>query len=699
MSFFVSMETVCCYLPPATCRPSLVVMKIGEQVTDEVKSQGKKIMLLFYILILGLGAMDQIANQNVASSSAPAEKRISAQEMAAAMRVTAESPPSDVKDPGQPAYELESELLIYSKNLEIKFKNEQNLSGKMNVSKEHDSDTKNVQIGPESCSPGQMGNSPQVSGLGTPRIAPNTEFCTSSEEEEGEFELNCEKLVKKSGAPAQYAENYGLPATIVADMREFIKSMKPSKFAKTDNAATRLVSKFRKSLVCPKCEALHGHTSQGTSSNQYGGTAPFKCRSSVPQLIMMLPHEIICAIGKVHREFCIKDAQLFAAWISSSKAAQKEVILKRLRNEMDIDKLEAIDTDEETNDFQDVEMSQEDINLENLKIDEEEKKDAVTADATNYSDAEFRAVVIAELSSLRKRLNEVLDENKALRQENAVLKKYRPSLVEISPIKLPIGTTSLAPIATYSDVTKLHTPRQFTTIKRSRQEAGAITPTQPKSRPQVDLSLFTAEEPGKDKMQETSRLTFVYFKGLTRRPQSEYRALFDQIGFGGYKARDILFLSKDFLQVLTYENCVNELVEKIIKNFPTAKHVNDADPTDPKNYEEHGNLSQKFLEAQYFVTMESAVQRFKKLAVDRPVLTRTLHFLEKVVETKNIKYEKAPSKPKIFLMNNFMVLQDLQDSIATSSAPTTEQNPSAMETDQITGEPEACSQVPMETSQ
>ncbi len=92
------------------------------------------------------------------------------------------------------------------------------------------------------------------------------------------------------------------------------------------------------------------------------------------------------------------------------------------------------------------------------------------------------------------------------------------------------------------------------------------------------------------------------------------------------------------------------------------------------------------------------VQRFKKLAAERPVLTRTLHFLEKVVETKNAKYEKAPSKPKIFLMNNFVVLQDLQDSIKPLSKPNTGLSPSDMETDSISVEHEVLAQVPMETS-
>ena len=639
--------------------------------------------------------MDQIANRNVAPSSAPAENHTFVQEMVADMHFNVETPPSDVKDPGKPTTSIEINLLIASENNNKENQITENLGKKSTKSNDSVLEHSTVYTGKESNFPGQMENSHQETSLGTSRMIPKPEFIISDEEEDREFEENHEFKSKKGATPAQYEENYGLPATIVADMKDYLNTLKPMKFLKNDNAATRLIQKFRKSLVCPKCGSLHGHTSQGTTSNQYGGTAPFKCRSSVPQLLMMLPHEVICAVGKVHREFCIKDSQLFAAWISSSKAEQKDLILKRLKQEMEIDQFEGPSHEiENLDDSQVFEMSQEE-----QKYKDTNRNSVKSADVTNYSDAEFRAVVIEELLSLRKRLSELIDENKALRQENAVLKKYRLNQFDISSAKLPNNSTSLASAVTYSEIAKIHTPRPVT-IKRSRREVGPNVESTTKPRTIVDLTVFTATESDKNqqKSQETSKLTFVYFKGLIRRPQSEYRALLDQIGFGGYKARDILFLSKDFLQVLTYENCSAELVEKITKNFPAAKHVEDADPTDPINYEEHGNLSRKFLEAQYFTTMEGAVQRFKKLSAERPVLTRTLHFLEKVVETKNFKYEKAPSKPKIFLMNNFLVLQDLQDPMPPLSALITTPLPLDMETDPISVEAEVLAQVPMETS-
>jgi hypothetical protein len=61
--------------------------------------------------------------------------------------------------------------------------------------------------------------------------------------------------------------------------------------------------------------------------------------------------------------------------------------------------------------------------------------------------------------------------------------------------------------------------------------------------------------------------------------------------------------------------------------------------------------------------MEGAVRRYKKIVAECPILTRTLCFLEKVVETKNSKYEKTLAKPKIFLMDSFMALEKVQDTV------------------------------------
>ena len=56
--------------------------------------------------------MVQIANQNVAPSSAPAENRVLPQPIATALRHTVKTPPSDIKDPDNSNVTPELDLLL-----------------------------------------------------------------------------------------------------------------------------------------------------------------------------------------------------------------------------------------------------------------------------------------------------------------------------------------------------------------------------------------------------------------------------------------------------------------------------------------------------------------------------------------------------------------------------------------------------------
>jgi hypothetical protein len=582
------------------------------------------------------------AVQNDARATAPAENRklnhIPSSQHAIATAMAEKTPPN----PGPSGLVPEFELSKGNIKLNSAYKVAEVLPAPMCEEKNPNCAPSRDEI-PERNAFSQRTNAPAPSG--TNFDAPSqmeTFYHALSESEWSDRELAPEMASEKAEAPALFHDIYPTPDTIVADMREFAKAMAPCKFTKIENAATRLVAKFKKALVCPKCEVLHGHTFQGSPGNQYGGTVPHnKCRSSVPQLLMMLPHEIISLVAKVHKDFSRKDATQFSSWLASSKAIQKDAVLKRLNQELAME-VEVLSTQD--NDIEETEMGE---------IREQE------VEGTSYSDAEFKSTVIAELALLRKMLNALEEENRALRAENALLKKITPAVK--APV-LPSSTTSLdVPASSYAEVAKIHVPRLSFMTKRNRQEVGAApSPNSPKSKPIIDLSAFSTDTVVPERKDGDSKLVFAYFKGLVRRPQSEYRALFNQIGFGGHKARDIMFLSKDFVQVLTYENCVEELAEKLNKAVPTARLVRDADPTDPSNYEEHGKLSKEFLHAQYFTVMEGSVARMKKLAVERPVLTRTLHFLEKVVSSRNTKYEKPARKPKVFLMNSFMALSDMK---------------------------------------
>lgn len=501
------------------------------------------------------------------------------------------------------------------------------------------------------------------SQLCVPKASTYIDFYSTSEEEdeeEGQFKEQKKKKKKKLTPEAgNDSMEQKIPKIMITDMKEFLKTLTPHKFSKLDNAATKLVQKFKKNLLCPKCVQMHGHTSQSIASTQYGGTSPnTSCRSSVQQLLMCMPLEIIEEVAAIHKKSSTKDMQLFMSWISSSKAEQKEAILRDLRNSMDIESKQSLVSEEDSD-----QSCGETMEISDIETDIPVVKDATTPkiDFSSYSDAEFRAAIIDELSQLRKRLSafetetELLrKENEYLRKENAVLKKFKSEPLDSS----------------YAGATKVYMPRPII-LKRTRQDVGPSIPkaTATKIIPKFDLEYFTQENTMRTNSFETSELCLVHFKGLMRRQQSQYRAVFDQLGFDNYKARDILFLSKDVVQILTYQNCVDDLVEKVTTNFPTVKYIKNADPTDPKLFSELGSLSQEFLTEQYFATMESAVLRFRELVKTKPVFKRSLHFLEKIVETRNTKYARALPQPKIFLMNSFVALDKLKASQTPQTHP------------------------------
>lgn len=589
-------------------------------------------------------------NRNVDSSPAPAGKSFSEKETPPPACKTAETPTPVEKDPGLLSRDYNEEV----KNICEKRNEFEELPAKIQPNTECNSSQTAVSV---DTIPEPRKDTP-VTGSALPRFDvskiidndENYDSPDSSDKDEDNDDINDEMGAEKSEA---HVSQYGyidveLPNVLVLDMKAHIKSMGPTKFSKTDNAATKFIAKFKKTLPCPKCQIIHGFTPQGLKNNQYGGTAPQTCRASAQQIVMALPNSLITDIANCHKLSGLKDAEAFNSWIASSKSEKKGTILKALKCQMDD---QPTDLDDE---------AKNETNFEKNPAFTTDEAAKELANLNIYSDSEFRAAATEEILSMRKRIAQLEEENSHLRKENSVLRRFGAEPRTILP-----GTEKHA---SFAEVAKAAAPK-LSILKRPREDTQvAKAPTSPaKPKPIVNLDIFIAEKgtnAGRTNF-ERSELCFVYFKGLLRRQQSQYRAMFDQIGFGHYKARDIQFLSRDLVQILTYENCVEELVEKVKTHFPSAAYIKDADPTDPKLYSEHGALSKDYLIAQYYVTMEQAVERFKKLVEKQPVLTRTLHFLEKVVETKNTKYARAPSRPKIFLMNSFIAL----DSIQACSSP------------------------------
>lgn len=623
------------------------------------------------------------SNRNVNSSSAHAEKSYSTGTPPSASQ-TAETPPPDVKGPGLPDCEFILNTSIENKKENEKEKNWENSEQFDEFEKFLETVSVDTQIEASNTSPDVGNDLPNFDARIEAGVEEESETDDFSDEEMGGTTVNCENGGKKSEGPGSVKPfvEIEIPNVLLIDMKECVKAMEKMKFNKLDNCATRLISKFKKSLPCPKCRKIHGFTSQGTKSSQWGGTSPDTCRASSQQILMNLPNSLITDISNRHKAMSVEDASLFSAWIASSKSQQKKGILQNLRNQMEVEHVADASLEKEEGEI-------------NLVADPEDEIVSETQKMNLYSDAEFRAAATDEMLTMRKRIAQLEGENDLLRRENAVLKRFN-SEPAIKPLKLKTEIALMKGNESFAEVAKAYTPK-VTILKRSRQDTGPASgiAAQPKIKPIVNLDSFTTSPDRKESKFEKSNLCFVYFKGLLRRQQSQYRALFDQIGFESFKARDIQFLSKDVVQILTYENCVDDLVEKIQKSLPTVTHLKDADPTDPKLYSDHGVLSKDFLTAQYYVSMELAVERFKKLIEKQPVLTRCLHFLQKVVETKNTRYAQAPAKPKMFLMNSFISL----DQIKPSPPQVVVNNSADMEISPTTEEPAVDSKASMETSQ
>ena len=197
--------------------------------------------------------------QNDARAAAPAENRkmnnLRSSQHAIATAIAEKTP----VNPGPPGPVPEIELLKCNINLNSAYKVEEFSPAPMCEEKNSNCVPSRDEI-PERNAFSQRTKIPAPPG--TNFDAPSqveTFYHAFSESEWSESELAPEMATEKAETPATIQETYPTPVTIVADMREFAKAMAPCKFTKIENAATRLVAKFKKALVCPKCEVLHGH--------------------------------------------------------------------------------------------------------------------------------------------------------------------------------------------------------------------------------------------------------------------------------------------------------------------------------------------------------------------------------------------------------------------------------------------------------
>ena len=457
-----------------------------------------------------------------------------------------------------------------------------------------------------------------------------------------------------------------------------IESAPPSKsFSRKDNIAITALNEFRQALPCPKCNDIHQHNKH--SSSQYRG-GPLKCNNSHQQLLMALPDTVSKAVIKHYKSVSVHEANNAIAWLSSSKAADKQALLASLK--ASLSRKMALDTPSSP------------ASTDLPATTSQEAQTSVPAQRP-ITDIEADFAIVDEFMIAKRRINQLEAEKAQLQlrleavqhslcislKENGKLKETCEdqgrdlitlrkdleaakhalhNLQSTQPTAPPTSqATPTRPAAAPSFATATATaPTQvFQTVnyKRQRDSASTSAPKSappPRERKPIDYSIFTAPS---TPISRPSKLRFIYFKGLYRAPPSTYRDMFTEIGIESAKIRDILFLAENLVQFLTFDDCVDPIVKALGEKFPSAEYLPDADPCDPLLYVQVGSFSREHLTKAYFEAMEGMTRRFRAEVGQKPGLTRTLHFLEKVLESRNHKYGLEPqAAPKALLMNRFV---------------------------------------------
>jgi hypothetical protein len=488
----------------------------------------------------------------------------------------------------------------------------------------------------------------------------------------------------------------GLPEELVKIMCKWCDRNGSNRFDKTANVIIDFIVHFHKTkLPCPKCGSAHLFVRHGQSDFRRKN-----CQASIGQLFLELPLIVIRRLSKL---FLDSAYPAMIRWLKTYKSANRTQVLEFLcsiqaLNFADFDffkplprPMQGIVATTETNRPPELDSSFDDFLQDGLQ---EGMLTAPTPDVsplptttetamqiveqapaptttTTQDDFNYSAL-IEELRHYRTRVRELEEDNARLTLELAAAKAAAkqqapprsPSLsfsqiASIPPLPQPNKPASHSATAPTASAANSNAKRQ-----RAEQQQ------QPVIRPEVDFRNFIPSTPKPAPAPpRVSSMGFVFVKGLSRAPQSHYRALLEQLGFASSKARDILFLCDDFLQILTYDDCKADLAAKLLDKFGDAIQVyDDIDPCDPLYYTVLGSISRETIEASYFAAIEASVRRFRVLVQSNPGLTRTLRFLEKVLLTRNIKYQQVSPVQKVYFMSKLIQLDALTNSSASSSA-------------------------------
>lgn len=468
---------------------------------------------------------------------------------------------------------------------------------------------------------------------------------------------------------------------------------KYTEFSKKDkNLALDLLNTFKDSLPCLKCGCQHAFTFNGVSSMQFKAAKATgkECSMSVLNIVHSMPPAIIkLLVDAVSMRLERHHLKNFISWACSTQkssastalfyeaaymtppttiSAPKETVFK---------KLPGSPMPESSSDNED-----DDITMQRTEALPPTPEAPVClsgiVEALNQENLALRQEIQrlrTELQEARAREDDLTGKYEALIKSQADRAAPKtPSFADA--ISTPVRTSPSKKLKAVPREELRASPEKLAEFNDRYQDLQPSTEENPtptsNNEKYANMKLVNDDffaPPSPVPKPVSGNLKFIYFRGPNRLQPSRYRALFSRLGLPAHLIRDISFLSNDLMMLLTYDSLVPEIVSKLLEFGNGRYHyLPDADPTDSSLFPELGAVSSDNLKKAFFESISFMLTNFRNKLTSHPVLTKTVQFLEGVLESKNPAFMPSLPKPKAFFMNRFWVLDEkLSDAEVSNS--------------------------------
>jgi len=253
----------------------------------------------------------------------------------------------------------------------------------------------------------------------------------------------------------------------------------------------------------------------------------------------------------------------------------------------------------------------------------------------------------------------LLEQLKAIKEENALLKKFLSSPKESHEHEPQQKRTTTNPASadtkmiSYSNVADIFKPNNRIMRFYTKALSNPRTPIEIVSAPTFQPKAMNTRS-----SVEFSPLKVLFFKGCHRKSIGDYKKMLPAIGFQPQLARHMIFLTEDILQITTFESKASDLITALESISENVKHLPEFDPTKGSSYESYGDFTDVSASKCYFTLMQKAADKLSNEISRMPSLKRTLHFLKKLIDSRCINFPPAPKPTKIFCLGDFLIKKD-----------------------------------------